>query len=258
MTGRHVDIAETLHRAYLDAEPIEPVSLPADLTVEEGYAVQNAFVDHRIEDEGPVVGYKIGFTSEAVQSALGVEDPAYGRILADTVRRDRRFELDRLIEPRIEPEIAFLLEDDLRSPVSRLDVAAATRFVVPAIEIVDSRIRDWDVTGPTAIADNALAARLLLGDRTTAVEGDLSLEGVEVLINGERRATGTGAAVLGHPADAVAWLAETLSGRGDGLGAGDIVTTGSITEPLPVAAGDTATARFSSLGTVVSHAKERE
>ncbi|KYH24067.1 2-keto-4-pentenoate hydratase [Halalkalicoccus paucihalophilus] len=145
--------------------------------------------------------------------------------------------------------------DDLSPPVSRLDVISATDLLVPAIEIVDSRIRDWDLIGPAAIADNALAARLLIGDRIAASDVDLVREGVEVLIDGVRRATGTGAAVLGHPADAVAWLAETLPEHNESLKAGDIVTTGSITKPLPINAGETAVMRFSSLGSVVAHAE---
>lgn len=247
-------LGERFYRSYVEAEPIDPESLPSGLTVEDGYAIQDAFLERRRSEEGEVAGYKIGFTSEAVRSDLGVDAPAYGRVPDGTIREDRRFETDALIEPRIEPEIAFLIGEDLSPPVRRRDVVGATRLVVPAIEVVDSRIREWDVTAPTAIADNALAARLLLGDRTAGSDADVVREGVEVLIDGERRATGVGAAVLGHPADAVAWLAEALSERGDRLRAGDVVTTGSITEPIPVAAGETVVARFSSLGTVVAHA----
>lgn len=248
------ELAERLYRAYTDAEPIDPGSLPSGLTVDEGYAVQEAFTERRIGEDGEPVGYKIGFTSEAVRSDLRVDAPAYGRVLGGTVREDRRFETDELIEPRIEPEIAFLLGADLSPPVTRPEVLAAVRLVVPVVEVVDSRIREWDVTAATAVADNSLAARLLVGDRTTAGDVDLVGESVEVLVDGERRATGTGAAVLGHPADAVAWLAGALSDAGDALEAGDLVTTGSITEPIPVSAGDTVVARFSSLGAVVAHA----
>lgn len=250
------DLGAALHRSYADAEPIDPSSLAPGLTVKEGYAAQEEFVERRVEEEGPIVGYKIGFTSEAVRSDLGVDDPAYGRVLADTVEWNRRFETDRLIEPRIEPEIALVLGSELTPPVNRFDVAAATRLVVPVVEVVDSRVRDWDLTGPAAVADNALAARLLPGDRTATGGATVELprEGVEVLIDGDRRATGIGAAVLGHPADAVAWLAEALAERGHGLRPGDVVTTGSITEPIPVSAGETVVARFSSLGTVVAQA----
>ncbi|WP_302082118.1 2-keto-4-pentenoate hydratase [Salinibaculum rarum] len=248
-------LGERLFRAYTEATPLDPETLPSELTVEDGYATQDAFLRHRSGDEGAPVGYKVGFTSDAVQSDLGVDAPAYGRVLADTVRENRRFETDQLIEPRIEPEIAFLLGEDLSPPVRRHEVVAATELVVPVVEVVDSRIRDWDVTAATAIADNALAARLLVGDQTTGGDVDLTREGVEVLIDGKRRATGTGAAVLGHPADAVAWLAEKLPDHGNTLQAGDLVSTGSITEPIPVEAGETVVARFGSLGSVVAHAE---
>lgn len=255
MSGDPDELGTQLYRAYRDAEPIDSTALPSTVTVREEYAAQEVFLDHRIGEEGEPVGYKIGFTSEAGRANLGVNSPAFGRLLADTVRDDRRFETESRIEPRIEPEVAFLMGDDLSPPVSRLDVHSATDLLVPAIEIVDSRIRDWDVTGPTAIADDALAARLLIGDRIAASDVDLVREGVEVLINGVRRATGTGAAVLGHPADAVAWLAETLSEHNETLRAGDVVTTGSITEPIPIEAGETAVVRFSSLGSVIAHAE---
>jgi len=249
------EMGQRLYRAYVDRQPVAPASLPDDLTVADGYAAQEAFVERRLADEGPPVGYKVGFTSEAVQSDLRVDAPAYGRVLAGTVREDRRFDTDELVEPRVEPEIAVLLGEDLTPPVSRLDVLAAVDLVVPVVEVVDSRIREWDVTAATAVADNTLAGRVVVGDRTTAGDVDLASEGVGLLVDGEQRATGTGAAVLGHPADAVAWLAEALADHGETLRAGEFVTTGSITEPIPVAAGETVVARFSSLGSVVAHAE---
>jgi 2-keto-4-pentenoate hydratase len=249
------ELGERLYRAYVDREPVDPASLPTELTVEEGYAAQETFVERRVPDEGAPVGYKVGFTSEAVQSDLGVDSPASGRVLADTVRENRRFDTSDLIEPRVEPEIAFLLGKELTPPVSRLDVLAAVRLVVPVVEVVDSRIREWDVTAATAIADNTLAGRVLIGDRTTTGNVDLGREGVELLVDGERRASGTGTAVLGHPADAVVWLAEALADNGETLQAGEFVTTGSITEPIPIAAGETVVARYSSLGSVVAHAE---
>lgn len=249
------EVGDRLYRAYTDRKPLDPDSFPADLTVEEAYAAQHAFVERRTPEEGSPVGYKIGFTNEAVQSDLGVDAPAYGRVLADTVREDRRFATGELVEPRVEPEIAVVLGEDLTPPANRLDVLAAIRLVVPVVEVVDSRVRAWDVTAPTAIADNTLAGRLLVGDRTTAGDVDLVSEGVELLVDGERRATGTGAAVLGHPADAVAWLAEKLVDHDTALSEGEFVTTGSITEPVPVAQGETVVARFASLGTVVAHAE---
>ncbi len=248
-------VGEALYNAYLDGKPLDSTQLP-DLSIEEAYEVQQHCIDRRIDAEGPVVGYKIGFTNERVQSELGVTEPSYGQLLAGTVREDRQFNMDELVAPRIEPEIAFVLGAPLGEATSRLDVLAATECVVPVIEVVDSRLTDWNLTAATAIADNSLAARLLSGEQIAPTETALHLESVEVLINGERRATGTGAAVLGHPADAVSWLANELAVDGPGLQAGDIITTGSLTEPIPVTAGETVVARFGSLGTVVAHAGE--
>lgn len=258
MTTDPEQLAATLHRAYVDAEPIDPATLPSNATVEDGYAVQDEFVQCRTAEEGPVVGYKVGATNETVQSVLGIDDPVYGRVLENTVRWGRQFEVDSLIEPQIEPEIAFVLGEGLDESANRLDVLSATQFVVPVIEVVDSRIDNWDATAPAAVADNSFAARLLPGDRTATATTDLPLEAVEVSINGEHRAAGVGASVLGHPADAVAWLADALSDHGESLQTGDIVTTGSLTEPIPVNAGDTVVARFSSLGTVVGQTRTQQ
>ena len=246
------DLAGWLYRAYVDADPVDPAEVP-DLTVEEGYATQRAFTERRAEAEGPVAGYKIGFTNGAVQADLGVSEPSFGRVLRGTVRDDRRVDADGLIEPMVEPEIAVVLGEDLDGSADRRDALAATRFVVPVLEVVDSRIEGWEFTAASAVADNSLAARLLPGDRLGTPDGDLALEAVELLLDGERAATGTGAAVLGHPAEAVAWLAGELPAHGEALLAGDIVTTGSMTAPVPVAAGNTVVARFGSLGSVVAH-----
>ncbi len=245
------EVADALRTAYDDGEAIDPASVPTSLTVEDGYAIQDALAERR----GPVAGYKIGFTNDAVQSDFGMDSPIYGRVFADTVRTDGRFEYGELVDPLIEPEIAFVLDRPLSPPVTRLDVAAASRFAVPAIEIVDSRIEGWEFGAAGAVADNALAARLVVGDPVPVGEADLSLEGVEVRVGGGRRTNGVGAAALGHPASALAWLADALEEHGGRLEAGDIVTTGTLTDPLPVAAGETAVARFASLGTVTAHAE---
>lgn len=252
MSSVSEDLGQRLYRAYADADPIDPAEVP-ELTVEEGYATQRAFTERRAESEGPVAGYKIGFTNGAVQADLGVSEPSFGRVLQGTIRDEARVGADRLIEPMVEPEVAFVLGEDLDGSADRRDALAATRFVVPVLEIVDSRIEGWDFSAASAVADNSLAARLLPGDRLGATELDLALEAVELTVDGERVATGTGAAVLGHPAEAVAWLARELPDHGERLRAGDIVTTGSMTEPIPVEAGNTAVARFGSLGSVVAH-----
>jgi len=244
------ELGERLYDAYRRGAPLDPTTIP-DCTVADGYAIQRAVSDRREADEGPTVGYKVGFTSAAIQEELGVDEPASGRVLADTVHSEGRIDADGLIDPKIEPEIAVQLSDPLDPPVTPVDALAAIDAIVPVIEVVDSRIDDWTMTAGSAVADNALAARVIHGDRIvdpTAV--DLSLEGVEVRRNGERVATGVGADVLGSPARVVAWLAGALAERGERLSAGDFVSTGSLTELVPLEPGDTVAARFASLGSV--------
>ncbi|MFB6304341.1 MAG: 2-keto-4-pentenoate hydratase [Haloferacaceae archaeon] len=244
---------ERLYRAYADADPVASAFGDDDAaSLADGYAAQSAFVERRLPDEGPVVGYKVGFTNEAVQADVGVDRPVFGRILAGTVLSGETVDADPLIAPRVEPEVAFLLDESLEPPVTPFDVVAATRAVVPTVEVVDSRVRDWDVTPAAAVADNGLAARVLPARQSGTPDRDLALEGVRVRVDGAVEATGTGAAVLGHPARAVAWLAEALPDRGDRLAAGDVVLTGSLTEPVPVAPGATVTVEFATLGTVTA------
>ena len=244
-------LAERLYDAYRRGDPLDAATLPA-LGVADGYAVQRAVTDRRRTDEGPSVGYKVGFTSAAIRQELGVDEPAYGRVLADTVRGEGRLDDgDGLIDPKIEPEIAVRLATPLDPPATPIDALAAIDAVVPVIEVVDSRIAGWELTAGSAVADNALAARVVHGDRIADPAAvDLPLEGVVVRRNGERVATGVGADVLGSPARVVAWLAEALADRGERLAAGDLVSTGSLTELVPLEPGDTVEARFASLGSV--------
>ncbi|MFD1633656.1 2-keto-4-pentenoate hydratase [Haloplanus ruber] len=242
------ELAERLYEAYRTGEPTDP---PArTLTVADGYAVQQAVLDRRANTEGPPVGYKVGFTAAAIQDELGVDEPAYGRVLAETVRGEGRLD-DTLIEPKVEPELAFRLGAPLDPPVTPADVLAATASVVPVVEVVDSRLRDWAVDAGSAVADNALAARVVQCGRAAApTELDTELEAVSVRRNGERVATGIGADVLGGPTRVVAWLAETLADHGTRLAAGDLVSTGSLTPLVALDPGDTVEARFASLGSV--------
>ncbi|MFB6255230.1 MAG: 2-keto-4-pentenoate hydratase [Haloplanus sp.] len=244
------ELGARLYDAYRRGIPLDPATLP-DLTVADGYTVQDAVTDRRVDAERPVVGYKVGFTAAAIQSELGVDEPAYGRVLADTVRPEGQVDATDLIDPRIEPEIAVTLSAPLDPPTTPIDALAAIEAVVPVIEIVDSRIEGWDVTAGSAVADDALGARVIHGGGIVGPSAlDLALEGVEVRRNGERVATGVGADVLGSPARVVAWLASALADRGERLDAGDLVSTGSLTELIPFEPGDTVEARFASLGSV--------
>lgn len=253
----HETIARELFAAHRDAEPIAPLRGRFDLSVADGYAVSRRVTEHRLErgEEGDRVGYKIGFTSDATRTDLAIDEPAFGQLLGGTVSEittDATIDSRTFIAPRIEPEIAFVLAEPVSEPLGRQTALSAVEAIVPAIEVVDCRIRDWNVTAPEAVADNALAAALYTGERRDASETplDLAHEGVTVEIDGETVATGRGEDVLGHPAEALAWLTETFAGRKERLEAGDIVSTGSITRPIDVRSGQEVTVRFDALGTV--------
>lgn len=235
-------LADRLHGAYSDARSTTPPSETHELTVEDAYRVQRAAVDRRGE---ALTGYKLGFTNEEVQDQLGVDEPAYGRLTADTIFDGTVVRIDEFVSPRVEPEIVFVL-DSIEPPVGIHDVLAATRAVMPAIEIVDSRTRSWSPTPADAIADNALAAGVHLGRTANAIEGaDPSMEAVQLRKNGELVETGVGANVLEGPVRAVRWLANRRP-----LEAGSLVLTGSLTPTVELTAGDVVEARFSTLGSV--------
>lgn len=254
-TGTREAIADQLVDAYRTATPIDPLRTAHELTLTDAYAIQDRVIDRRRDREGGRVGYKIGFTSDAVQATFDVDEPAYGALLEGMVHGGRTIETAPLIDPQIEPEIAFVLETEPRSSTPH-DILAATRALVPVIEIVDSRTKDWDVTATEAVADGSLAARLLTGPTVHDPDGiELPLEGVQVHKNGEQAAAGVGAAVLEHPVEAVSWLVETLADHDKELRAGDIVSTGSITAPIPIKPGDTVECRFTRLGDVIAQVR---
>jgi len=223
------------------------------LDLELAYAVQEAGVRLLTAAGERPVGFKLGLTSRAKQAQMGVAEPLYGE-LTDAMVLDVGEPLDsgQLIQPRVEPEIAFLLATDLRGQrVGAAQVLAATAAVAPAIDVLDSRYTGYRFSLPDVVADNASAARLALGGVRRAVDGiDLRLVGCVLEVGGRVRATAAGAAALGHPAAAVAWLVRALHRRGRGLAAGDLVLSGGLTEAVAVTPGDVVVARLGRLGTV--------
>jgi 2-keto-4-pentenoate hydratase len=245
--------AAELISAERSCTPISPLTERAGrFTVDDAYAVQLAVVEERISRGEKVVGKKIGLTSKAMQQLLGVGEPDYGHIFGSMVLLEGTCRRDALIQPKVEGEIAFVMDSDLRGPGATIaDVLRATACVRPVIEIVDSRIADWKIGLPDTVADNASSARIVLGETSLKVnELDMRLCGMVLEKNGEVVNTGAGAAVWGHPAAAVAWLANKLNAYGVWLREGDIVLSGAFTAAADAEKGDTFLVAFDRLGTV--------
>ena len=220
---------------------------------DEAYRIQLALMELKTAQGAKVVGKKIGLTSQAMQKMLNVDQPDYGHLLDGMMIEDGgHFRASELIQPKIEPEIAFILDHDLKGPgVTPLQVLACTRFVVPALEIIDSRIEGWKIKLCDTIADNASSARVVLGKTPKRVDQvDLKLVGMVLEKNEEVIQTGAGAAVLGHPANAVAWLANAVGKFGVSLRSGEVIMPGALTAASDVCRGDFIRASFDGLGTV--------
>lgn len=246
--------AEELYRAERERKTLTPLTQQfPGITVEEAYRIQLALIELKKNQGARVVGKKIGLTSKAMQKMLNVDQPDYGHILEGMLVEDgASFSVAELIQPKIEPEIAFILDQDLKGPgVTAFQVLAATRFVLPALEIIDSRIEGWRIKLCDTIADNASSARVVLGASPKRVDQiDLRLVGMVLEKNGEVIQTGAGAAVLGHPANAVAWLANAVGNFGVTLKAGEVIMPGALTAAADVSRGDLVQASFDGLGSV--------
>lgn len=248
------DLAERLRRAESDRAAIAPLTTDTpDLTVEDAYAIQTHNIDRRVAAGAVVRGRKIGLTSRPVQELLDVHEPNFG-VLLDDMFVDEGDEIcfDDLLQPRVESEIAFLMASDLAGPgVTATAALAAVGGVLPAVEVVDSRIADWRIRIADTVADNASSARAVVGSRLVpATAVDLRLLGVLFSRNGSPIESGAGAAVLGNPVRCVAWLANKLGSLGGGLRRGDVVLSGALHRMVPVRPGDVFRARFAHLGDV--------
>jgi len=248
------EIAEALLDAYTSRQPVEPLTgRYADLSLEDAYQIQLLQVERWLAGGARVKGHKVGLTSAAMQLQMGVNSPDFGHLL------DSMFWLEhepvpasRFVQPRIEPETAFVLGRPLQGPgVTVADAIGAIEYVLPALELIDSRIRDWKIGLADTIADNASSGGVVLGSKPTPLTSvDLRLIGCNLYKNGDLAGTGAGGAVLGSPLSSLVWLANTLGARGVTLDG--VVLPGSITASIPVAAGDTVTATFATLGTVTT------
>ncbi len=249
-----VQYADHLAKAVAQGKGVAPItSLYPDITPAEAYQIQLVTIQRKLEQGYRVVGKKIGLTSQAMQKLLGVDQPDYGHLLDDmVVENGGEIPFHKVLQPRVEGEIAFVLKRDLTGPrVTELDVLQATDYVLPALEIVDSRIADWKITLPDTIADNASSGLYVLGGKPVSVDKvDLAQIGMVLYKNGEIVNTGVGAAALGNPATCVAWLANKLFEFGIVLKAGEVVLSGALSAAANAAPGDHFQARLAHLGEV--------
>lgn len=255
VTPEHArDRAQALYEARRSGVPIAPFTEEhPDWGVAEGYAIQQCLVDLLLADGERVVGYKLGLTSAPMQRLLGVDSPDFGPVFESGVFGDGvRVPLGQFIAPRVEAEIAVVLGQDLSGPgCTPAQALAAAAGVAAAIEIVDSRIVDWRIKLADTVADLASGGAIALSGRVVPVDGfDVRLLGMVFTRAGEVVATGAGAAALGDPFAAVAWLANTLAPMGVVLPAGSVVMTGALHAMVPIAPGDVFRAEFDRLGPI--------
>lgn len=217
------------------------------------YRIQEDQTARRLSAGGRLAGRKIGLTSKAVQQQLGVDSPDYGALFADMAVGDREeISLSRTQQPKVEAEIALVLERDLNYDVNTFaDVISATAYALPAIEIVGSRIAGWDITLVDTVADNASSGLFVLGSRPVLLRDlDLVRCGMVLELRGEQASVGAGSACLGNPLNAAVWLANTMVRLGTPLRAGDVVLTGALGPMATVQPGDVFTAHIEGLGSV--------
>lgn len=253
MTVSHAEVALRLREAYSGGQvaPLRDALEPTDAAG--AYQVQAINTQYWQSQGRTIIGRKVGLTAKAVQAQLGVNQPDFG-VLFDDMRIAEGGTLDprRALQPKAEAEVALVLARDLNDPAaSAADVAQATAYAVAALEIVDSRILDWKISFADTVADNGSSAFFVLGEEKKLLEGlDLYTCGMALEVNGEIASLGAGAACLGHPLEAAAWLARTLSAEGEPLRAGDIILTGALGPMVALNTSDQVTARIGGLGSV--------
>ena len=243
---------DELYDSLMSRVAIDPLTnREADITIEDAYQIQLRMIERRLQQGEKVVGKKIGVTSKVVMDMLGVNQPDFGHLLSGMVFNEgEAVDTSKMIAPRAEAEVAFILGRDLTGPgVTAADVFRATDCVMPCFEIVDSRIKDWKIKIQDTVADNASCGVFTLGGtRKSPCDLDLALAGMVLDKNGEIISTSCGAAVQGSPVNAVAWLANTLGRLGITLKAGDVILSGSQSPLVPVKAGDSLHCSVGGLG----------
>ena len=243
---------DELYAAWLARRPLEPLRLrEPGITIEDAYQIQERFVARRVQAGETIIGKKIGATSKPVQDFLEVYQPDFGMLLSGMVYQEGdTIPLGTLIQPKAEAELAFVLKEDLKGPgITAMDVIRATDYVLPCFEIVDSRITAWNIKIQDTVADNASCGVYVLGKtKGDPRKLDITLAGMVLEKNGELFSTGVGAAVQGSPANAVAWLANTLGELGIPFKAGEVILSGSQSALVPVVDGDELVCTVGGLG----------
>jgi len=249
-------IAENLFIARKNRVPINPLTIDfPEITCLDAYQIQSINIEREVKSGAKIVGKKIGLTSKAMQELLGVNEPDYGVILDNMILDDSgNYNLDNLnlIQSKIEAEIAFVLKKDVRGPgITIIKVLQSTEYVLPVLEIVDTRIKNWKIKIQDTVADNASSAYVVLGGNVNSIENsNLCYTPLILKKNGKIQNTGVGANVLGHPAFAVAWLANKLSKYQMGLKEGEVILAGALTAAVSISKGDCITADFGNFGSV--------
>ncbi|WDM57245.1 2-oxo-hepta-3-ene-1,7-dioic acid hydratase [Pseudomonas sp. NEEL19] len=256
----HRALAAELHEAQVSRQQVRQFSQRfPDMTIHDSYAIQREWIALQLAQGRKVIGHKIGLTSRAMQISAQITEPDYGTLLNDMLLADgSEVQASRFIVPRLEVELAFILARPLRGPdVTLLDVLNATDYVMPALELIDARIEQFDRDSKVprqvrdTIADNAANAGIILGGRPMRPDQvDWRWAGALLFKNGVIEESGLGAAVLNHPGNGVAWLANRFALHGEGLETGQIILGGSFTRPVACAPGDTFHADYGPLGSI--------
>ncbi|MEN9887181.1 MAG: hypothetical protein RL758_1759 [Pseudomonadota bacterium] len=243
---------DELYEAFVARRTVAPLlQREPNISLEDAYRIQLRMVTRRVQAGETIVGKKIGVTSKPVQDFLGVYEPDFGQLTSGMVYQEgQAIDLSQLIQPKAEAELAFVLKEDLVGPgITAMDVIRATDYVAPCFEIVDSRITDWKIKIQDTVADNASCGVYVIGNtRGDPRQLDITLAGMVLEKNGELFSTGVGAAVQGSPANAVAWLANTLGRLGIPFRAGEVILSGSQSVLVPVVDGDELVCTVGGLG----------
>lgn len=247
-------LAQRLWDAEHDVAPVAPLTDEyPDLTSGEAFEIQLVNIRRKLDAGARVTGHKVGLASEAMQQMMGVDEPDYGHLL-DTMeyREGEKVEAARFCFPRVEVEVGFVLGADIPPEgCTQAEAADAIEWVVPSIELIDSRIRDWKIKLPDTIADNASSCGYVIGEQRVRL-ADIDVAAIDATLykNGEFLASGRSDAVLGNPLNSVGWLARTVAEFGVRLRKGDVILPGTAIRAMDAAAGDTFRAEFAGLGDV--------